>query len=866
MPIVSPNLDDRDFQQLLDEARRQILQSSPDWNDLSPSDPGMILLELFAHLTETMIYRLNRLPQKVYIELLRLIGVQLQPPAAARTELVFSRAKPGDDRVEIPRGTRVTAARSGNGNGGSAGEPPIFITAQAVVIAAGQTETRVLAYHADLVEGELAGVATGAAGLTLQVKRPPVIAPTGDDLDLIVAVETPARELGNRAPAIQFGGKSFRIWREVTNFSYPGPDAFVYQFDRLAGTLIFAPSARLNTLGGALADAPQALAEIPPAGREIRVTYRRGGGPEGNLPANSLTVLKDAIPGIVVTNPHPATGGRAAETLDNALVRGPQQLHSLERAVTARDFELVARNSSMAVARAKAITQAALWSYATPGTVGVLLVPYLPDTETANGQVTANKLGEYETAEALVQIQQALDERRPLGTTCTVSWAHYKAVSVTARVVVRREEDPAAIRQRVIDRLSQTINPLPTSLNPNGWPFGQTLRVSNVYDAALAEPGVRWVDQVKLVVDEVPDKNVSTLVADPTQPRTWYAGSGEIFFRSLNDGEGWETARRFTGENIYLVKLNPARPGMLAVLTNKSGQAGSNLYISRDNGETWDDTPRNTDYRVNDLGWTTRENFPLLLLAADGGLFELSLKPGGTTVQLRVDDNNPNQGFYAVAVSTDVRGAVSVAVVAQKLGGIYLSSQGGRTRTFRLINLQGEDIRELAVMYNGPQAFLWAAAATPGGDDPGHGCFRWQLRGDEDPPDGWQNFSKGWNGGTCYSIAFQNNRVLAASHKSGVLRLDLSNTAAGWQTPDVRCGLPLRDQGRFHPVLTAAADPQGRLLLAGGVEGVFASDDNGVSYDSTSKREFNDKVTLPETWLFVSKEHDITVVSEDEAS
>lgn len=863
MPLVSPNLDDRDFQQLLDEARRQIGQTCPDWNDLSPSDPGMILLELFAHLTETMIYRLNRLPQKVYIELLRLIGVRLQPPASARVELVFSRAKPDSQPLPIPRGTRVTVARSG-GSPGS--EPPVFSTSRQVVIGPGQSEARVLAFHSEPVEGESIGAGTGAPGLSLNVKRPPIIAPTGDDLDLIVAVETPASELGNRAPAVQFGSKSYRIWREVTNFTYTGPDAYVYLVDRLSGTIIFAPSARLNGSGAGLNETPQALAEIPPAGREIRVTYRRGGGPDGNLPANSLTVLKDAIPGIAVTNSQPATGGRAAESLENALVRGPQQLHSLERAVTARDFELVARNSSMAVARAKALTQAALWSYATPGTVEVMLVPYLPEAERANGQVTAEALQEQETDEARSQIQKALDERRPLGTTCVVSWAHYKAVSVTARVVVRREEDQAAIRQRVVERLSQTINPLPNSLNPTGWPFGQTLRASNVFDAALAEPGVRWVDQVRLIVDEVPEKSVNTLSADPNQPRTWYAGSGEILFRSLNDGEGWETTRRFPNEQIYLVKPNPARPGLLAVLTNQPGQAGSRLYLSYNNGETWDPKPYNTAFRIYDLGWTLRDTWPLLLLASDGGLYELSLRPGSTPVQVQVDDKNPNQGFYAVAVSTDVRGAVSVALAAQKLGGIYLSSQGGLTRTFRLINLQGEDIRELAVMYDGPRAILWAAAAAPGGEDPGHGCFSWELRGNEDPPEGWQNFSKGWNGGTCYAIAFQKNGVLAASHKAGVLRLDSRNPNPTWQTPDVRCGLPLRDQGRFHPVLAVASDPRNPLVLTGGVEGVYSSSDSGVTYTSSSSKQSTDKVTLPETWLFVSKEHDITVVSEDEAS
>ena len=66
--IPTPNLDDRNFDQLLNEAKErftQFSQSTVEWTDLTPSDPGIILLELFAHLTEVMIYRLNRVPQKV---------------------------------------------------------------------------------------------------------------------------------------------------------------------------------------------------------------------------------------------------------------------------------------------------------------------------------------------------------------------------------------------------------------------------------------------------------------------------------------------------------------------------------------------------------------------------------------------------------------------------------------------------------------------------------------------------------------------------------------------------------------------------------------------------------------------------------
>src|SRR4029077_15382680 len=127
---------------------------------------------------------------------------------------------------------------------------------------------------------------------------------------------------------------------------------------------------------------------------------------------------KDPIPGVTVTNPGAAVGGRSAETVDNALLRGPQELHSLQRAVTARDFELLAKRSG-AVSRARAFTKAALWMYAAPGTVEVVLVPFLD--EQIQGAVTAAQLQALQTNQSRDRIQKALNERRPLGTTCVVS-------------------------------------------------------------------------------------------------------------------------------------------------------------------------------------------------------------------------------------------------------------------------------------------------------------------------------------------------------------------------------------------------------------------------------------------------------------
>lgn len=89
MSLTAPKLDDRSFDQLVEEAKRRIVIRSPRWTDFNPSDPGMMLVELMAWMTETVLYRLNRLPEANFIEFLKLIGVRLRPPLPARTWAFF---------------------------------------------------------------------------------------------------------------------------------------------------------------------------------------------------------------------------------------------------------------------------------------------------------------------------------------------------------------------------------------------------------------------------------------------------------------------------------------------------------------------------------------------------------------------------------------------------------------------------------------------------------------------------------------------------------------------------------------------------------------------------------------------------------
>jgi hypothetical protein len=865
MALKPVNLDDRRYQELLEAAIARARQSCPSWTDFSAGDPGRVLLELFSYLTEVMIYRLNRLPEKAYVEFLRLLGVQLRSPTAAVATLEFKLKAPRDAAVEIPRNTRVVAAGAAAG-----GDPPVFITAETVKIAAGATTATVRAYHCERIEAELVGKGTGFPGQTYAVRRPPIIAPTDSSVDIFVGVEATPKELEGGVPMVRHEGKTFRIWQERQAFADAGDDEpYVYVLDRVAGTITFAPALRLPMEDGGLAQQAIALAAVPREDRDIRVWYCTGGGPAGNVAAGTLTKLKDPLPGVEVENPTLATGGRSAETLEHALRRGPEDLHSLRRAVTAGDFETLALRAAGGVSRARAYTKHQLWKYAPRGTVEVVCLPYVPPERIGAGPVTAKLLGEHESAEVLEQVHAALDRRRPLGTECTARWGKCKKVRVKARVVVYSQEDKEAVRARVLQRLYDAITPIERTPEGKGWEFGVPLSAYDVYRVLSSEPGVRYVDPIKLCVDDVPSAAVTAMSPDAFQPATWYAASGDAVFRTSNGGNGWERIARIEDSTVRLLEGYPreagaaeTHAGLLAAIA-EFDEGKSRVYLSRDCGESWTEIGARPEFRIEDMAWTDRDGEPLLLLATGKGLYELATHEGAKLTPILVDPKRVDLGFYSVVVSTDPWGQSCVAVAAQGRAGVYLSSDNGKPGTFGHIGLKDEKVRTLAVQHFGAQRYLWAGMDAAG-DDAGNGCSRWQL---PESPEGWESFGKGWKAGGCLGLAFLGSTVLAGTRRHGVVRLDIAVQEPTWSAPDVGSGLPMAELDKVQTIDFVAAAPGAAgtaMVLAASAVGIYRSADQGAHYEHCSQKEFADRVTLPETWLFCSDQHDIEV-KHDEA-
>lgn len=90
MALISPILDNRSYEELRDELVRRIPVHSPAWTNHNVSDPGVTLLELFAFLGESLLYRFNQIPDTTRVEFLRLLGVQPRPARPAHVLLSAS--------------------------------------------------------------------------------------------------------------------------------------------------------------------------------------------------------------------------------------------------------------------------------------------------------------------------------------------------------------------------------------------------------------------------------------------------------------------------------------------------------------------------------------------------------------------------------------------------------------------------------------------------------------------------------------------------------------------------------------------------------------------------------------------------------
>ncbi len=333
----------------------------------------------------------------------------------------------------------------------------------------------VLASHSQRISGEVLGWSDGSPGQRFQLQNFPIL--------LRKSGETLEVETENEG--------EFEPWQEVDEFASSGPGDSHFTLDGASGEIQLGPLIRHPS------GEERQYGRVPPKGRQIRFSsYRLGGGVVGNVGEETISALRSAIPYVdSVINYEAARGGTDAETLESAKLRAPKVLRTNTRAVTAEDFEYFAKEVSSHVARVKCISpgEGADVQSLQPGVVRLLLVPSVLDTE---GYIPIEEL---ELPRHLrEQVQLYLDERRLLTTRLEIAPPEYIYVAVSVQVRAKKHSIREQIAASVERRLYQYINPICGGADGNGWPFGRSLSLPEIYAALQGIKGVDYIEGVNM--------------------------------------------------------------------------------------------------------------------------------------------------------------------------------------------------------------------------------------------------------------------------------------------------------------------------------------------------------------------------------
>lgn len=319
------------------------------------------------------------------------------------------------------------------------------------------------------VREEVLGRSDGSPGQVFYLEHVPLVARTSSEY-LIVRHDN---------------GREER-WQEVSDFSTSTGTDHHYTIDSNTGEVRLGPA--LPQPDGTV----RRYGALPPKGTMLVMSgYRYGGGQVGNVAAKTINVLRTSIPYISrVLNRQPATGGRDAEAIENAKMRVPGYLRSLQRAVTAADFEYLAQQAAPGEIGRVYCLQPPLTNR---GENKILVIPHIP---VLKGFIAPESLEL--SVELRNQIQSYLDERRLLSARLEVTMPAYQWVETEVRFRVSQHYDFERVRRAIEDKLFEFINPLSGGIDGKGWPFGRDLLSSDVMAVLSTVPGVNFIRSVKL--------------------------------------------------------------------------------------------------------------------------------------------------------------------------------------------------------------------------------------------------------------------------------------------------------------------------------------------------------------------------------
>jgi len=453
---------------------------SSDFSDITESQLGIAILELFAYIGASQAFYLDRAANEAYLAtarqrrnivlLARNVGYQPYLASAASVDMVVDTSTMGvstGDAFAVARGQKLTST------GGQIFE---VVEDQNIICTDGPTKqfsvnsglpSTTLAIS--MSQGESKTFTTRSNGQPFQTFK----------LDQFPVIDGSIRGYvggtSTDSSAVQWTGVNALQLGDPTDID--NQSIFQVQIDENdKATIKFG-----DNITGA----------VPSNDTTVSFDYRVGGGAAGNIAANTLSGSLNAVKNLLtavtfnVVNPSPATGGQDRETSSSIKFFAPLWVKTNDRAITENDYFTLSNGFSDGVTGS--IAKAAALADPTDGLANVVTVYVWTKT-------SANTLSASVPQALKDALQKYLDARRVV----TVYVQVMNGTNIPVDINCLLQIDTRYVRQDVLDAVNAKVASIFVEDRVR---YGNELRISWIYDEIMSVPGVRWCQVTSPQID-----------------------------------------------------------------------------------------------------------------------------------------------------------------------------------------------------------------------------------------------------------------------------------------------------------------------------------------------------------------------------
>lgn len=406
----------RDYASIREDLINLIPLYAPEWTSRDSADFGIILLEMFSYMGDLLNYYIDRAANESFLttasqresvlRIANILGYTPTDSVPATTLLSFS--NPTNAIITVPALTQVASSTVVDG----ANTQIIFETNSVLSVPAATGavpgQANVLATEGLTLSNEVVGNSDGTADQEFVLLNGPVISNS-----ISVTVND---TVYNAVPYIIDAAGTDPVFYSKTDS------------DEVT-SIIFG-----DGVSG----------RIPPANSQILVTYRIGGGTQGNVNANTITnILTNYSSGLTVNNTEAATGGADLESTDSIRINAPASIRAVNRAVSLRDYgDLAVQVTGVA----KAIATSEVYT-----SVNLYIAPYGDPGADSLGVLTPvfNQLSN--------RIGQFFIDKTPPNVTLTLFPPTFVQVNITATIQALPQYKQSVVKRNAETALAEIL-------------------------------------------------------------------------------------------------------------------------------------------------------------------------------------------------------------------------------------------------------------------------------------------------------------------------------------------------------------------------------------------------------------------------